>query len=56
VPACCISCIVVRDSSYFLEIFPVRKLKIRICRSGREKVTKEDESGERVMQVGTDFD
>ena len=47
---------VVRDSSYFLEIFPVRKLKMRICRSGREKVTKEDESGERVIQVGTDFD
>jgi len=47
---------VVKDSSYFREILPDRKLKIRICRSGREKVTKEAESGDRVMQVGTDFD
>lgn len=28
---------------------------MRTWRSGREKVTKEDESGERVMQVGVDL-
>ncbi len=56
VPACCISWIAARDSSYFRVNFPVRNEKIRICRSGKEKVTKEDESGDNVMQVGVDFD
>ena len=56
VPACCIAWIVIRDSLYFLDIFLVRKVKIQICRLGREKVMNEDESGERVMHVGTDFD
>lgn len=33
----------------------MRKEKTRTWRSGKEKVTKEEESGERVMQVGVDF-
>jgi hypothetical protein len=44
------------DSSYFLVIFPVSNEKMRICRSGRENVTKDDESGESVIHVGVDFD
>ena len=56
VPACCISWIAASDSSYFLVILPVRNENIRICRSGREKVTNDNESGERVMQVGVDAD
>jgi hypothetical protein len=45
----------VRDSSYCRVFLPVRKLKIRTCRSGRERVTKCEEFGERVMEVGIDF-
>jgi hypothetical protein len=56
VPACCISWIAASDSSYFLVILPVRNEKIRICRSGREKVTNDCESGDSVMQVGVDAD
>jgi len=29
---------------------------MRICRSGREKVTNEEESGDNDIHVGTDFD
>ena len=43
------------DSSYLRVSLPLRKEKTRIWRSGREKVTKEAESGERVMQVGVDL-
>ena len=32
------------------------KEKIRICRSGSEKVTNDDESGESVLHVGVDLD
>jgi len=56
VPACCISWIAASDSSYFLVIFPVKNEKVRICRSGRENVTNDDESGESVIHVGVDFD
>ena len=56
VPACCISCIAASDSSYFRVIFPVKNEKIRICRSGRENVINDDESGESVIHVGVDFD
>ena len=55
VPACCISWIASRDSSYFRESFPLRNENTRICRSGKEKVTKEEESGESVIHVGVDF-
>lgn len=44
------------DSSYRRVIFPVKKENMRICLSGNEKVTKCDESGDSVMQVGMDFD
>ncbi len=52
-PACCISWIAASDSSYCRVFFPVRKEKMRTCRSGRERVTKWDEVGERVMALGT---
>jgi hypothetical protein len=39
-----------------LPISLVKNEKIRICRSGRENVTKDDESGESVIHVGVDFD
>jgi hypothetical protein len=54
--ACCISWIAASDSLYFLVIFPVKNEEIRICRSGRENVTKDNESGESVIHVGVDFD
>ena len=44
------------DSSYFFVIFPVKNEKMRICRSGRENVMKDDESGESEIHVGVDFD
>jgi hypothetical protein len=44
------------DSSYFLVIFPDKNEKMRICRSGKENVTNDDESGESVIHVGVDFD
>jgi hypothetical protein len=44
------------DSSYFLVIFPVKNEKMRICRSGKENVINDAESGERVIHVGVDFD
>lgn len=53
--ACCISWIAFNDSSYFRVSLPVRKENMRIWRSGRENVTNEDESGERVMQAGFDL-
>ena len=56
VPACCISWVAASDSSYFLVIFPVKNEKMRTCRSGRENVTNDDESGESVIHVGVDFD
>lgn len=46
----------VSDSSYFRLSLPPKKEKTRICRSGSENVTNEEESGERVIQVGTDLD
>ena len=56
VPACCISWIAVSDSLYFLVIFPVKNEEIRICWSGRENVTKDNESRESVIHVSINFD
>jgi hypothetical protein len=43
------------DSSYFLVNLPSRKEKMRICLSGKENVTNDEESGDNVMHVGVDF-
>jgi hypothetical protein len=56
VPACCISWIAERDSSYLRVSLPDNMEKTRICRSGRENVTKDDESGDSTRHVGVDFD
>ena len=52
VPACCISWIAWRLSSYLRVIFPPRKLNTRICRSIALSTTNCVWSGERVMLVG----
>jgi hypothetical protein len=55
VPACCISWIAWRDSSYCRVFLPVRKEKMRIWRSGRERVEKWVPEGEKVREVGMDL-
>jgi len=55
VPACCISWIAWRDSSYWRVFFPERKEKIRTWRSGRERVAKWEESGEKERVVRMDL-
>lgn len=52
---CCNDVIVGILSSYFRIHFPVRKLKTRICRSGKDCVANLSPSRENVNDEGTDF-
>jgi hypothetical protein len=52
---CWDSVIVVILSSYFRRHFPVRKLKTRICLSGKDWVANLSPSRENVNEDGTDF-
>lgn len=55
VPACCISCVAVRLSSYWRWRRPERKLKVVRRSSGRERMAKDSPVGERVRETGVDF-
>lgn len=56
VPACCSSWIADNVSSYLRWSLPLKKEKIRICRSVRiEVVMKCEPVGEKVSEFGNDF-
>ena len=55
-PACCISVIVAKDSSYVRYSFPVANSKTRTFRSGNEKVANLWPDGEMVIDAAALFD